>query len=259
VATFGAVSLLDLLLTWLLLAGSGGAYEANPLAAAVLARLGWAGLAAFKAAAVAAVLALALAIGRRRGGAAVAVLRLGSAVVAVVLGYSLCLLAGQAADQAEDERARAAQEAALRARAHVAEQTARAAARRRELAAAVAAGSLRLPGAVAELATYLKEIGHDPVPYLRCYCGDLSADACLAAHLVREVGLQVEGQPARARRLFGALRQDFAAYHPGLPAFASEPFAGVLAGPFPGGASAAVARSRGSPRPADPAGVPGRL
>jgi hypothetical protein len=259
VAAFSAVSLLDLLLTWLLLERAEGAYEANPLAAAVLARLGWAGLAGFKAVAVAAVLALALAIGRRRRGAGLAVLRLGCAALALVLGYSLCLLAGRTAERARDERARAAQAAALRARTHVAEQAAQAAARRQELAAAVAAGTLRLPGAVAELAAYLKEIGHDPFPYLRCYCGDLSADACLAAHLVREVGLAVQGQPARARRLLGALRQDFAAYHPRLPAFASEPFAGVLAGPLPGGASAAVARSRGAPQPADPAGGPGRL
>jgi hypothetical protein len=256
VAAFSAVSLLDLLLTWLLLERAGGAYEANPLAAAVLARLGWAGLAGFKAVAVAAVLALALAIGRRRRGAGLAVLRLGCAALALVVGHSLCLLARQAAGRAEDERALAAQEAAVRDRVRMAGQTARAAARRRELAAAVAAGQLDLSGAVEELAAYLREIGHDPLPYLRGCCGDLSADACLAAHVVREVGLEVQGQPARARRLFDALRRDFAAYHPTLPDFATEPFAGILAGPSPGGDSAAVARSRAPRQPADPAGGP---
>jgi hypothetical protein len=219
----------------------------------VLARLGWAGLAGFKAVAVAAVLALALAIGRRRRGAAVAVLRLGCAVLALVLAYSLCLLAGRAAEQAREERVLAAQEETLRDRRRVAEQIAQAAVRRKELAAAVAAGTLRLPGAVAELTAYLREIGHDPLPYLSGYCGDLSADACLAAHLIREVGLEVEGQPARARRLFAALREDFAAYHCRLPDYASEPFDETLPGPLRGGAGATAPGSQGSPRPAYPA------
>src|SRR3989442_1605336 len=45
---FGVVSLLDLGLTWLLVAGVAGAYEANPLAADILERFGWGGLALFK-------------------------------------------------------------------------------------------------------------------------------------------------------------------------------------------------------------------
>jgi hypothetical protein len=89
---FVVLSLADLALTcWLLDAPGGHVYEANPLARWWLAALGWAGLACFKALAVALVLGLALLIARSRPQAAGRVLGLGCAVSAVVVLYSAAL------------------------------------------------------------------------------------------------------------------------------------------------------------------------
>src|ERR671923_2773942 len=63
---YALLSFLDLFLTWLLVDGVRGTYEANPLAANILEAYGWAGLAAFKVGCVAIVLATGALLWRRR-------------------------------------------------------------------------------------------------------------------------------------------------------------------------------------------------
>src|SRR4051794_33180891 len=89
---FVVLSLADLALTcWLLDRSGGQVYEANPVAGWWLARHGWAGLACFKALAVALVIGLALLIARSRPLVAGRVLALGGAVTAFVVVYSATL------------------------------------------------------------------------------------------------------------------------------------------------------------------------
>jgi hypothetical protein len=228
VTAFGAVSAVDLLLTWLLLEKKGGAYEANPLAAAVLAGLGWAGLVGFKAAAVVLVLVLAHRIRRFREPAAVGVLRLGCLAVAFVVAYGLFFVDGRARGPRAVLQALAAQEAVVRDRARASEKVALCAKQGERLAAQVAAGKMPLARAVAELNAYLEAIGHEPT-YLSNYCGGLTKQASLAAFLIREVGCGLLDRPVEARKQYHELRKQFAPYHPRLPAFAWEPFARALA------------------------------
>jgi len=89
---FALLSAADFGLTWWLLSGAEGhAYEANPVAGWWLARFGWLGLACFKAAVVALVLALATLITRYRPRAAGRVLKLGCCCLAAVVLYSAAL------------------------------------------------------------------------------------------------------------------------------------------------------------------------
>jgi hypothetical protein len=89
---FVLLSVLDLLLTtWLLRAGGGQVYEANPLAAWWLGRFGWAGLAAFKAAAVLFAVAAFAALHWYRPDAARRVMTLTCAALALVVLYSASL------------------------------------------------------------------------------------------------------------------------------------------------------------------------
>src|SRR5262245_22133252 len=81
-------SVMDWWLTWLMV-GRGGAYEANPLAATVLARFGWLGLAIFKLVLVALVLGVGGYLWSRRPRTARFVLTLGCAAILVVVGYSM--------------------------------------------------------------------------------------------------------------------------------------------------------------------------
>jgi hypothetical protein len=89
VCLFALLSGLDFLLTWYLLGRpDGAAYESNPLAAWLLARGGWPGLAAFKAATVLLVGGLGLLIYRHRPRAGHRVLAFGCAALAAVVLYS---------------------------------------------------------------------------------------------------------------------------------------------------------------------------
>jgi hypothetical protein len=86
---FVALSGVDFLLTWHLLGSlDGAAYEGNPLAAWLLERGGWFGLAAFKAATVLTAGGLGLLIYRRRPRAGQRVLAFGCAALAAVVLYS---------------------------------------------------------------------------------------------------------------------------------------------------------------------------
>jgi len=97
IATLCVLQAVDLFLTWRLLAGPRlDVSEANPLANWVLARAGWTGLTALKVGCSLVVVAVALALSRRRPALASRLtggLCLGMALVA---GYSLTLLLGPA-------------------------------------------------------------------------------------------------------------------------------------------------------------------
>src|SRR4051812_8045155 len=91
--TFVVLSLLDLGLTWYLLEMQGECfYEANPIAAGVLANWGWWGLAGYKLTCASTVLTAGLIVSRRRPRVARRLLALACPVVAVVVAYSLVLL-----------------------------------------------------------------------------------------------------------------------------------------------------------------------
>src|SRR5205823_1764857 len=88
-ALFALLSGADLFLTWRLLGqGLPSIAEGNPVAAWVLGQFGWAGLSAFKAAAVVSVGAAAVVIATRRPRLAVALLSFGCVALASVVWYS---------------------------------------------------------------------------------------------------------------------------------------------------------------------------
>jgi hypothetical protein len=109
-AAFVLLSAADLALTcWLLERSGGHVYEANPVAGWWLARHGAVGLACFKAALMAVVLALAALIARHRPRAAGRILGFGCATLAAVVLYS-ATLCREAALSPEQRAARADQE-----------------------------------------------------------------------------------------------------------------------------------------------------
>jgi hypothetical protein len=89
-----ALSLLDLLLTWMLVQYSEGkVLEGNPIAGAWLARYGWPGVAIFKLMALALVTGVTVVVRRRQPHTADRLLTFGCLVVAGVVIYSYYLLA----------------------------------------------------------------------------------------------------------------------------------------------------------------------
>jgi hypothetical protein len=122
---FAALSLADLVLTWVLLQRAGDrACESNPVAAWWLDRLGWPGLAGFKLGIVLLVAVLVRVVSRHRSRTGERLLGFGcSALLAVVL-YSGFLVYGEEADAAEDrrilERARNLDQSAARQQAYYA-------------------------------------------------------------------------------------------------------------------------------------------
>jgi hypothetical protein len=209
---FGVVSLLDLVQTRLLIQEFGSAYEANPLAAVVLNQVGWTGMVLFKVGAVAAVLGLVLAIRRWRHRAALAVLRLGCAILVAVLAYGLLLAGSAAAERAEAAQLAASRQVRLQQMRRAERLAAMAAKRREQLAADLITHRLTLTQAARQLEAYLKEIGTGLSPALRAYCGDdLSAEACLAAHLIYEIVWQLQYRSDLARQQLRELRAQWAA------------------------------------------------
>src|SRR2546423_13917045 len=151
------LSCLDLFLTWLLVDGVGGTYESNPLAASILARSGWAGLAVFKAGCVAIVLVTGMCLWQRRPRAARFVLGLGCATALAVVGYSLWLtdLGAEAAawgQQLEQARGRLRQYSEQHHAQHAYHE------RVEQLAKDIAGDRRTLEQAVADLAMFLDEI-----------------------------------------------------------------------------------------------------
>jgi len=221
---YALLSCLDLFLTWLLVDGVRGAYEANPLAADILGRYGWSGLALFKGGCVAIVLATGALLWRRRPRTARLILGLACSCALGVVSYSLWL-----SDLGAEAAAWGQQLAHARIRSlHYSEQhKAQHAYHKRveQLAQDLARDRCTLAQAVSEICSFLEEGDHDPVRYLKYFYDGLPKEAALAAHLVRHVGFQVAGDPALARRQFQSMSRQFAVYHAPLPLIASESFA----------------------------------
>src|SRR5262245_29128734 len=90
---FVALSVTDLCLTWYLVEAQGDCfYEANPIAASVLAHFGWWGLGGYKSACAGMVVAVGTVVSRRRPRLGRRLLGVACPIVAVVVGYSLLLL-----------------------------------------------------------------------------------------------------------------------------------------------------------------------
>jgi Domain of unknown function (DUF5658) len=217
----------DLWLTWLLIEGMGGAYEANPLAADILARYGWPGLALFKGGCVALVLGAGACLWHSRPRTARLLLGLGAASSVVVVGYSLWVAGfgvtppGWRQDM-DDARVRGARLDALKGRQKAYGQ------RLEELTDDVMRGRRTLRNAAEALDQYLDEIRHDARYYLNTFYAEAPREAVLAAHLVRQVGYRTDN-PDEARRQLRNLAEQFAGYHALLPAVCTEPFRAAIA------------------------------
>src|SRR5947209_1176746 len=100
-AAFVGLSLLDLVLTWRLVGGTGGAvYEANPVAAAVLSRFGWLGLSLFKAGCVGVALGAIGLVGWLRPGLGSRLLSFACPALLGLVSYSVVLVAVNNMDSA---------------------------------------------------------------------------------------------------------------------------------------------------------------
>ncbi len=222
-AVYVVVSFLDWQLSWVLIARTGQAYEANPLAAFVLDHFGWAGLGLFKIGVVALVTTLAWFLCCRRPLAARRILQFAGLSGLAVVSYSLALRNGLVGDaQAHDALGQAEKRSA--------ELTCW----RQDLddyltyvdglAHEVRLGQRTLRAAVDEMLVHLTSVGHDPMPYLRAYCQQSDHSVLVASLLIRHVGYQVNHDPALARRQLRSLSRQFAAYRVPLPEFARESF-----------------------------------
>jgi hypothetical protein len=87
---FVFLSVLDVLLTWLILAASG--VEANPVAAAVIDRFGFRGMIVYKFALMVVVIVLCERVGRRNDRAGRRVITLGVAVTSLPIVLSFAML-----------------------------------------------------------------------------------------------------------------------------------------------------------------------
>jgi hypothetical protein len=199
---------LDWFLTLRLVEG-GLAYEANPLAAAVLADWGWIGLAAFKCTFVGLFLGVGMVVWQRRPRTGRVLLGFGCAVSCVVVGYSSTLLLCP-----EQESTRPLPGNAHQARYYE---------RLTCLAQDIAQGKRTLQQATSEMEAFLREVPYDPMPILKgLYRMDRTR--CLAAHLVRLVGMEVVDNPRQARRQLNRLTRQFATFQAPLPERSRETF-----------------------------------
>jgi cell division protein FtsB len=221
---YALLSMLDLFLTWLLVDGVRGTYEANPLAADILENHGWAGVALFKGGCVAIVLATGALLWRRRPRTARVILGLACSCALGVVGYSLWLTdsgveAAGWGRQLAHARSQARQYSELRQAQHAYHQ------RVDKLARDIAHERTTLTAAVSEICVLLEELNYDPVRYFTHFYGRLPREAALAAHLVRKVGFEVCGDAALARRQLQNLSREFAVYQTPLPRVSSDAFA----------------------------------
>jgi hypothetical protein len=220
VAVFLALNVLDLLLTWLLLERSGGFYEANPLAAAVLTRHGWRGMVGFKLLITAGVLGVGFFALRWRPRAGRFLFAGGCAILLAAVGYSSFLLA-RGPDQSHvaivRERHRSA-EIDQRRRALSAYHR-----QRVRLAREMVRGHLNLAEATEELSRWVANHDHDPYSYLRRLFPELDDRACLSAHLICAVALEHVADPRSARETLARLAHEFTEnYRQALPPLPGE-------------------------------------
>jgi hypothetical protein len=220
-ALFAVVSALDLLLTWMLLK-EGAAVEANPLAAKILARFGWWGLGLFKASGVAVVLALGFVISRKSRPATRHLLQFASCILVLVVAYSSCLLA-QVEVASNRVLTKQHERRAVIGRKHKNAQMYFA--KLDQLADELVVGKVTLPVAARELARYLAEVQHDPLPYLRTVAQGFNLEPILAIHLVHHAGFHLLEAPESARILLAGWQSEFAsAFYCPLPEFALRYF-----------------------------------
>jgi hypothetical protein len=219
-ALFALLSGADFLLTWHLLRdGAGAAYEGNPLAAWWLARAGWVGLAAFKAAMTLTAAGLAVLVFRRRPRAGHRLLAFCCAAVAAVVLYSsgLCGAAHRTAAADAEALASLASEADRLEAARQRCQDYRAVLR--DVARDLRAGRCTLGEGVERLAA--TELAHD-ANWLRgaqcCYPG-LSARECVAVSVLNDLAPAADapGELALWRTLHAQFR---ALYGRGVPSAA---------------------------------------
>jgi hypothetical protein len=198
-AAFLTLSVLDLCLTGYLLGARGDSfYEANPVAAGVLKRCGWWGLGGYKLACAGTVLGIAAFLGRRRPRVARRLLAVACPVVAVVVSYSLFLVAGNWTESNEMAQAR---EQARVLELVFSEQN-EYLARVHQYGEEIATGRLTLGEATEALKGTIARLQHfQPWRTLRLLYQGLSDEACLTAHLVREVGFALESAPQRGNPL----------------------------------------------------------
>jgi hypothetical protein len=220
VAVFLALNLLDLFLTWLLLERAGGFYEANPLAAAVLTRHGWQGMVGFKLLITAGVLGVGFLALRRRPRAGVFLFAGGCAILLTVVGYSSFLLA-RGPDQSHVSlvrEGRRSQDLDQRRRALYAYHD-----KRVRLAREIVRRQLSLAEATEGLSRWVAYSDHDPYSYLRRLFPGLDDRACLSAHLICAVALEVPAEGRSAKETLGRLADEFTAtYRQALPPLPGE-------------------------------------
>jgi hypothetical protein len=215
---------LDLYLTWVLVGGTDLAHEGNPVAAFILNETGWLGLSVFKSACVAFVLVVGVGLWQCRPRTARGLVGFACLSSLAVVGYSLWIL-----EEGSEDFRWCARLACAEKRYQTLQRTQRQhLAYRAEvdrLTLDLVSGQCTLAEASAALNSFLREIHHDPFHYLHTYYPNLEDDeACLAAHLVRQVGLQVAENPELARQQWLSLVRQFAVYQAPLPELSSEPF-----------------------------------
>lgn len=227
-AVFVSLSTLDLLLTWRLVEGSEGAvYEANPLAALVLLKQGWAGLALYKFACVGVAAGIGVVVCRFRPRLGRSLVLAASAVLTAVVGYSTALLA--LGDWDAEERPRLTEEL-LREQAlqRNIQEMDRYWQRAREISRELAAGNCSLLEATQELES-VDQITYSPIHLLRVRCEGYSDEACLAVLLFRQVGHLERSQPKLYGRRLRQVKNEFERdFQQGLPEFACTQFDDLL-------------------------------
>jgi hypothetical protein len=222
-AVFLTLSLIDLCLTWLMLQGPDGGEEANPIAAEVLARFGWLGLAVHKLACVGLILAIAGVVARRRPRLGRFVLRVGCLSVLAVVAYSLwLLLEPRGLLSSQRQLVDAEQKRVKILHREVEQQRFRSHADR--LTALLARAEITLPDAAADLVALVASCESNPFDFLEGIFDDLAGEPCLAAFLVYRVGQELSARPSEAGIRLQSLTCQFAVYDVPLPSLARAAF-----------------------------------
>lgn len=200
-ALFAVLNLADLGLTRLLLGqGVSAVYEGNPLAAWLLARLGWAGLAAFKFTTALLVAGAAVAVFYRRPRLGVGVLGFACVTLAGVVAYSTLLLGATALFGGN---ARAHEARVVRQRQELDrgfESVAGFEALKDFLARELIAGRCSIPEAVDRLMTSDKRYDAVWMKAVRRMYGLESDRDCMAANFMNHVMRLVKREPELAER-----------------------------------------------------------
>jgi hypothetical protein len=211
-SVFALLSLIDFGLTYHLFCTGGGAvYESNPVAAWVLAHLGWLGLATFKGAMVAVTAALAVLIFLRHPLAGTRVLSFGCAALVAVVLYSGFIFVSMRRRDPDAEAAR------LEERSRHLDLARQRGLEYRDVLAVVRgdvrAGRCTLGDAVARLAA--TDQGRDErwLRHFQAYYPGHGDRECLALSIINQFEAEAGELPAAAARLRRSLRMQFRALY----------------------------------------------